>query len=121
VFGIKKKSKTENNFTSIELLIAAIILGILVSLGIPMIVKWIEKEFEKDAKMILEEIRKAEYDYYIRTESCTTNFKQLGIDNPNKADKFYQYTIYCNPFRAVARRKNRCIQIDLFGRITTCH
>ncbi len=121
MFGTRKKIKVKNSFTSTELLVVAIILGILVSLGIPMIVKWMEKEFEKNAKMILKEIQKAEYDYYIRTEACTTDFKQLEIDNPNKADKFYQYTIYCNPFRAVARRKNRCIQIDLFGRVTTCH
>ncbi|MCD6228912.1 MAG: prepilin-type N-terminal cleavage/methylation domain-containing protein [Candidatus Omnitrophica bacterium] len=111
-------------FTVLELILVLIILGILMSLGVITFNKWAEREYEENMKVNLRVIQRALHDYKIRTGACSTDYKTLGIDNPETVDKFYSYQIECAPsIRISAVRKNnpqKCFQVGIIGEIKEC-
>ena len=81
--------KNNRGFTLLELMIVIIILGILVSIAIPLYGKAIERARATEAYSQLGGLRKAQQVYYQRFQTYAANLTYLlaagDIDNPNIA------------------------------------
>jgi len=98
-------------FTLTELLVVVIILGILLAIGAPLLVKNIEKTKTGEAVTNLNLIRMAEKDYFLDNSSYTSDISQLIIDSEslNISGGYFDYTILsadANNFTAKATRKS---------------
>jgi len=110
--------------TLLELFIVLVIIAVLAGIGI---VGWqaaIEREHEKNAKIILKSYWQAEQSYFAWRNRYTSQWPLLEIDNPNVTDKFYSYDIIeattsTLTIRATRKGTNTGFQIDRDGVITS--
>jgi len=110
--------------TLLELFIVLVIIAVLAGIGI---VGWqaaIEREHEKNAKIILKSCWQAEQSYFAWRNRYTSQWPLLEIDNPNVTDKFYSYDIIkattsTLTIRATRKGTNTGFQIDRDGVITS--
>jgi prepilin-type N-terminal cleavage/methylation domain-containing protein len=73
-------AKTEKyGFTLLELIIVIIILGILVSLGMVMYTRWIEKSRGAEAKTILGQLRQSQRSYYLQNGNYSDSLDYLEV------------------------------------------
>ena len=106
--------------TLLELFIVLVIIVVLVGIGT---VGWqgaIEREREKNAKIILKSCWQAEQNYFAWENTYTSDWSDLAIDNPNVTDNFYNYTIkeatrFALKIQAQRIGTNKCFQIDENG------
>lgn len=64
-------SKSSSGFTLIELIVVIIIVGILAALGISQYSKMVEKGRGTEARMILGQMRKVAYEYWLQNATTT--------------------------------------------------
>jgi prepilin-type N-terminal cleavage/methylation domain-containing protein len=109
-------------FSILELIIVLVIVAILTTIGVAGAYNWKSLEDKKNTRLILRAIQLAEWDYKIRTETCSDSWKDLEVGNPNKPERLHNFSIVCSPtFVGKACRKrqpSKCMTIDLFGKIT---
>lgn len=97
-------------FTLLELLVAVIIVGILISLAIPIQTKNVEKSKTGEVVATLNLIRLAEKDYFLDNGTFTSSIGNLNIGDPNDiTNRYFDYTIPsadANNFIARATRRD---------------
>ena len=70
----------KQGFTMIELLVTALLIGILAAMALPQYVKVVEKQKGTEAVNILASIGKAQERYFAVNEKYTTDFSDLDAD-----------------------------------------
>jgi prepilin-type N-terminal cleavage/methylation domain-containing protein len=97
-------------FTLTELLIVVVIIGILVAIALPMLLKTIEKAKLGEAASNLNLIRTSEKKYFLDAKIFTTQINDLDLEDPNDQDnRYFDYTIEsadATDFIARAQRKD---------------
>lgn len=97
-------------FTLTELLVVVAIVGILATIGLPRLVKTLEKAKVNEALSNLDFIRNAQKRYFLANGTFTLDMDSLPIENPNNtAARCFDYTIEnadSSDFIARAKRKN---------------
>lgn len=72
----------QRGFTLIEVLVVVVIIGVLVSMALPMYTRTIERSRAAEAMTIVKTINDAVYVYYSDKEKCPTSFSQLVVSLP---------------------------------------
>lgn len=104
-------------FTLTEILIVLIIIGVLATLGLPMLVKTMEKAKVGEAISNLNLIRTGQKIYFLEYStflpgitSPTSNLSDLNIEDPNApSSRYFNYTIQSSgssDFTAQAQRRS---------------
>ncbi|MCX5687435.1 MAG: prepilin-type N-terminal cleavage/methylation domain-containing protein [Candidatus Omnitrophica bacterium] len=119
-------------FTLTELLIVVIIIGILIALALPMLVKTMEKAKLKEVLSSLNFIRTGEKAYFLEHNQYTLNISDLNIDDPNTLNSNNRYFSYditsvtASPHNFTARAmridgpySGKSCYIDKYGTITS--
>ena len=87
------KEKKWRGVTLTEIIVVLVIITILVSIAGAGLFWRIEREASNNAKVFLNLSWQAEQNYFAWKNSYTQDWSALDIDNPNKTDNFYVYTI----------------------------
>ncbi len=97
----------KQGFTLTELLITVVIVGILVSIALPMYTRTIERSRATEAMSSIKAMNDSIYAFFIEREACPTRFSQLAItvEDVNEADntdnvidtKFFRFDLAGSP------------------------
>lgn len=97
----------KQGFTLTELLITVVIVGILVSISLPMYTRTIERSRATEAMAAIKSMNDSIYAFFIERESCPTRFSQLAItvEDVNSAEsadnvietKFFRFNLAGSP------------------------
>lgn len=98
------KKYHDRGFTLVEVLIVAIIIGILASIGMPQFAASIEKAKGGEARAGLGHIQTGEKIYYAEKEYYTTSLSDLDINLTQKYWSFVIITPTSNSFTVTATR-----------------
>jgi len=116
----------QNNtaFTLIEVMVVVIIIGILVSMSVPIFTKTMESAREKEARTTLELIYNAEKIYRLDKKIYASSFNYMTsyLNDPNTTADYYDYNLTSSDpntsFAVTATRGSKVLSIDQTGTIT---
>ena len=102
-----EENMNKQGFTLTELLITVVIVGILVSIALPMYTRTIERSRATEAMAAIKAMNDSIYAFFIEREACPTRFSQLAItvEDANDADnadntietKFFRFDLAGSP------------------------
>jgi Tfp pilus assembly protein PilE len=79
--------------TLLETVIVIIIIGVAATIGTGVWRNQIEVERQNNAKEVLKILWRAEESFFAWKNTYTTDWSSLAVEDPNKTDKFYSFTI----------------------------
>jgi len=84
---------SKQGLTALELIVVLVIIGTLAGIGVTGWQRHLEDKYTENAKSTLQMIWQAEENFFAWKDNYTYDWNVLEIDNPNKEDKFYDYTL----------------------------
>jgi type IV pilus assembly protein PilA len=74
-----KTLKSAKGFSLVELMVVVAIIGILATMAIPQVTKFMAKARQAEAKLLLGSMYTAEKGYYVEHSTYNNNFQQIGF------------------------------------------
>ena len=89
----------QKGFTLVEMLTAVLIVGVLVSIALPMYMRTIERSRATEAMSAIKAINDSIYTFFTERESCPARFSQLLVSLPNANEATADTSISTKFFR----------------------
>ncbi|MDD2703230.1 MAG: type IV pilin protein [Candidatus Omnitrophica bacterium] len=91
----------------VETIVVIIIIGVVATIGTGVWRSQIESERRNNAKEVLKILWRAEESYFAWKNSYTVDWDSLAVEDPNKTDKYYTFTIEESSARTLTIRATR--------------
>jgi prepilin-type N-terminal cleavage/methylation domain-containing protein len=117
-----RKNK-DHGLTLTEIIVVLVILVVLISIAGTGLVWQVERKAVENAKIFLNLSWQAEQNYFAWKNIYTQDWDAMDIDNPNKVDNYYDYSIDKATaleliIKATRRNKNSGFAINESGNIS---